>query len=98
MWAQKMAPKTGAIRPKYLYLIRAAGKAKSLALEAVHLRASEAKVGEVTIPHCRAGRGHQQAVDGGHQTAEQAIRGCKPDGGSLGHHVPFSECGGSPSI
>jgi hypothetical protein len=53
MRAQKNGPQKLGHSSKVL--IQTAGKAKSLALEAIHLRASEAKVGEVTIPHCRAG-------------------------------------------
>src|ERR1700676_4613314 len=79
----KMAPEAGAILSKLLIWVKW-GSEKGWRSKLLHLRASEAKIGEIAIAHCSAGRGHQKAVDQGHEAAERGRRGREADGGSLG--------------
>ena len=51
---------------------------------------SKPKIGEVAVAHCDTRRAHQQAVDRGHQAAEQGGGGREPNSGSLGHLSPLS--------
>src|SRR6266850_1234753 len=50
---------------------------------------SETETGEVAVADGNAAAGGQQAVDGGHQTAEQGAGGQEADGCSLGHVCPL---------
>jgi hypothetical protein len=52
------------------------------------------KIGEVAITDGNAGAGRQQAVDRGHQAAEQSGGGREPDSSSLGHLSPLFLAGG----
>src|SRR6185295_17348505 len=61
------------------------------AQEARELRASEAKAGEVAVANGDAAARDQQAVDRGHQAAEQRAGGKEADGCSLEHGCPLSE-------
>ena len=49
----------------------------------------ETEAGEVAVADGNAAAGGQQAVDGGHQTAEQGAGGQEADGRSLGHVCPL---------
>ena len=53
--------------------------------------ASEAETGEVAVANGDAAARGQQAVDRGHQAAEQRAGGQEADGCSLGHECPLSE-------
>ena len=57
---------------------------------------SETEGWQVTVANRNAAAGGQQAVDGGHQAAEQGAGGQEADRCSLGHGVPFSCCGTIP--
>ena len=52
---------------------------------------SEAETGEVAVANGDTAARGQQAVDRGHQAAEQRAGGKKADGCSLGHECPLSE-------
>ena len=83
----EMAPETGAINPKYdrkwLQLLDAHGAGNRL------FTASDSETRKIAIAHCDTRRAHQQAVDRGHQAAEQGRGGREPDSSSLGHLSPF---------
>ena len=53
--------------------------------------ASETKTGEVTVANGDAAARGQEAVDRGHQAAEQRAGGQEADGCSLGHECPLSD-------
>src|SRR6266851_245069 len=50
---------------------------------------SKPEIGEIAVTHRHAGAGHQQAVDGDHQAAEQGSGGREADGSRLGHNSPL---------
>ena len=60
-------------------------------LRSCEVLASEAETGEVAVTNGDAAARGQQAVDRGHQAAEQRAGGKKADGCSLGHECPLSE-------
>jgi hypothetical protein len=65
-----MAPKTGAIRPKYHRGWEAAQK--DLASVAVHLQVSETEIGEIAVANSNAGACRQQFIESGHEAAEKS--------------------------
>src|SRR5258707_15804993 len=67
---------------------RPAAQAAS-ASETSYLQASEAEIREVAVAHRRAGPGHQQAVDRGHQAARWRGGRREADRRSLGHYRPL---------
>jgi hypothetical protein len=83
-----MAPETGAIDPKYDRIGR--DVSTRMAPETARLKASNPEAGEIAIAHCDTSRAHQQAVDRGHQAAEQGCGRREPDSSSLGHLSPLS--------
>ena len=62
---EKLGPFVRSIKPGNTQRKRVA------ALEVFNLRASEAEIGKISVADGGAGAGHQQAVNGGHQAAEQ---------------------------
>ena len=83
-----MAPETGAINPKYDRMGR--DVSTRTASETACLKDSNPETGEVAIAHCDTRRAHQQAVDRGHQAAEQGGGRREADSSSLGHLSPLS--------
>jgi len=51
--------------------------------------ASETEIGQVAVADGDAAAGGQQAVDGGHEAAEQGAGGHEADRCSLGHKCPL---------
>src|SRR2546430_8918277 len=58
--------------------------------ETACLKASNPETGKVAIAHCDTRRAHQQAIDRGHQAAEQGGGRRESDSNSLGHFSPLS--------
>lgn len=56
---------------------------------------SKTEMGQVTVPDGDAAAGDQQAIDGGHQAAEQGAGGQEVDRCSLGHKRPLFLAGGT---
>jgi hypothetical protein len=65
-----MAPKIGAIRQKYYFA--GSRKKKNAIAQMSDSQALETEVGQVAITRRDAGAGHQQAINRGHQAAEQS--------------------------
>jgi hypothetical protein len=65
-----MAPKIGAIRRKYDFVQPL--ETKEAISQTSDSQALETEVRQVAVARCDAGAGHQQAVDGRHQAAEQS--------------------------
>src|SRR4051812_19068161 len=84
---KKMAPKIGAIRQKYNFDRRS--QTKVVIAGTLDSQDSETEMREVAVANRDPRARHQQAVDGGHQPAEQGGRGYEADGSSLGHWCPL---------
>src|SRR4051812_28679898 len=81
-----MAPETGAMDP----ISESWGSSSDRACAQNPLfSGSETETGEVAVADGNTAAGGQQAVDGGHQTAEQGAGGQEADGCSFGHVCPL---------
>ena len=78
-----MAPKIGAIRPKYDF--RPYAETKDAISETLDLQASKPEIGQVAVPDGGASTGHQDAIERGQEAAEQSGGWHEADGCSLGH-------------
>ena len=66
-------------------------------LKALDSQGLETEVRKVAVADGDARAGHQQAVDGGHQAAEQGVlEGTRPMEAVLDICVPFPGCGTTP--
>ena len=84
---RKMAPKIGAIRRKQRF--RRGAETKRAISPTLDLQGSEPGIGQVAVAYRDAGAGHQQAVEDGHESANEAGGRNDVDGSDFGHLVPF---------
>ena len=75
----------------WIEIVKARSCGDCLSRKARRVCASETKTGEVAVANGDLAARHQQAVDRGHQTAEQRAGRKEADGCSLGHGCPLSE-------
>src|SRR5437762_3281228 len=93
-WAgtTKMAPKIGAIRPKYDF--RPYAETKDAISETLDLQASKPEIGQVAVARGDAGAAHEQTIDRGNQAAEYGAGRRESRGNSIGHLVTSRKAAG----
>jgi hypothetical protein len=84
---KKMAPKPGPFIQNSVF--RPRPETKETIAETLDLQASKPGIGLVAIADRDPGAGHQKAVDGGHQAAQEAGGWSEAGGSSVGHDGPL---------
>jgi len=82
-----MTPKSGAIRRKYNFRLRA--ETEEAIQETLDLQASEPEIGEVAVTRSNAGAAHEQAIDRSDQPTENGAGRGEVGGSNIGHLDPF---------
>ena len=83
----KMAPETGAIRPKYDF--RQGAETKEAISEPLDLQASKPEIGQVAVARGDTGAAHEQTIDRSNQATEYSAGRGERGGSSVRHVVTF---------